>query len=148
MTGARVFKTASPEETEELGEKLSKELKEGDRVALVGELGGGKTRFVRGVARGLGSKGFIKSPSFTIINIYEGGRLPLYHIDLYRIGRADELFEAGVEEYIYGKGISIIEWADKVPALLEDSTLVIRFSYAGETRRVVEVAPGAGKRPS
>ncbi len=148
MAETTVYTTASPEETEELGVNLSEELQEGDRVALVGELGGGKTRFVRGVARGLGSKGFIKSPSFTIINIYEGGRLPLYHIDLYRIGRADELFEAGVEEYIYGKGISIIEWADKVPSLLEDSTLVIRFSYAGDTSRVVEVTPGAGKRPS
>lgn len=146
MPGPRVFRTTSPEETEELGEKLSKEFKEGDRVALVGEFGGGKTRFVRGVARGLGSKGFIKSPSFTIINIYEGGRLPLYHIDLYRIGRAEELFEAGVEEYIYGKGISIIEWADKVPALLDDCTVIILFSYAGETEREIEVRSGTGKR--
>lgn len=146
MPGTRVFRTTSPEETEELGEKLSREFTEGDRVALVGELGGGKTRFVRGAARGLGSKGFIKSPSFTIINIYEGGRLPLYHIDLYRIGRAEELFEAGVEEYIYGKGISIIEWADKVPALMADCTVVIRFSYAGETEREIEVRGGSGKR--
>jgi tRNA threonylcarbamoyladenosine biosynthesis protein TsaE len=139
MQGPRVYTTGSPEETEKLGERLSSEFGEGERVALVGELGGGKTRFVRGVARGLGSKGFIKSPSFTIINVYEGGRLPLYHMDLYRIGRAEELFEAGVEEYIYGKGISIIEWADKVPALLNDCTVVIRFSYAGETQRVIEV---------
>lgn len=151
MTGpteSGVYTTGSPEETEELGVKLSKELKDGDRVALVGELGGGKTRFVRGVARGLGSKGFIKSPSFTIINIYEGGRLPLYHIDLYRIGRAEELFETGVEEYIYGKGISIIEWADKAPAVLDDCTLVVRFSHAGEERRVIEITRGAGKRAS
>ncbi|MBI5586836.1 MAG: tRNA (adenosine(37)-N6)-threonylcarbamoyltransferase complex ATPase subunit type 1 TsaE [Deltaproteobacteria bacterium] len=144
MPEPRVYRTDSPEKTEELGEKLSREFKGGDRIALVGELGGGKTRFVRGVARGLGSKGFIKSPSFTIVNIYEGGRLPLYHIDLYRIGRADELFEAGVEEYIYGKGVSIIEWADKVPSLLADCTVVIRFSHAGETAREIEVAGGAG----
>lgn len=145
-TESRVYTTGSPEETEALGERLSKELNEGDRVALVGELGGGKTRFVRGVARGLGSKGFIKSPSFTIINIYEGGRLPLYHIDLYRISRAGDVFETGIEEYIYGKGISIIEWADKAPAILDDCTLVISFSHAGETRRTIEVALGAGKR--
>lgn len=148
MTESRVFTTASPEETEALGQRLSKELEEGERVALVGELGGGKTRFVRGVARGLGSKGFIKSPSFTIINIYEGGRIPLYHIDLYRIGRAGELFETGVEEYIYGRGISIIEWADKAPAILDDCTLVIRFSHAGEERRVIEITRGAGKKAS
>ncbi|CAG1772354.1 partial tRNA threonylcarbamoyladenosine biosynthesis protein TsaE, partial [uncultured bacterium] len=85
MEAAR-YRTASPEETERLGEELGAVLKEGALVALVGELGGGKTRFVRGMAKGLGSRGFVKSPSFTIINIYEGGRLPLYHIDLYRLG--------------------------------------------------------------
>ena len=81
------FETKSPEETEALGKRVAGELVAGDVVGLIGELGSGKTCFVRGVAWGLGSEGLIKSPSFTIINIYEGGRLPLHHIDLYRIAR-------------------------------------------------------------
>lgn len=140
----REFTTSSPEETESLGEKLSAELRQGDRVALVGELGGGKTRFVKGVARGLGAKGPVRSPSFTILNIYEGGRLPLYHMDLYRMGHSEEIFEAGVEEYIYGKGISIIEWADKVQALLDDCTVVVSFTYAGDSLRKIEIRTGSG----
>ncbi|MBI5454395.1 MAG: tRNA (adenosine(37)-N6)-threonylcarbamoyltransferase complex ATPase subunit type 1 TsaE [Deltaproteobacteria bacterium] len=134
--GERVI-TRSPEETESLGERLSATLKEGDRVALIGDLGGGKTRFVRGIARGLGSRGFIKSPSFTIMNIYQGGRLPLYHIDLYRIGGDDEFFFSGLEEFIYGKGVSVIEWAERHPALIRDCMYVITFKYLGENEREI-----------
>lgn len=146
MQGTSHYNTSSPEETERLGEKLSAFLKESDRIALIGELGGGKTRFVRGIAKGLGSKGFVKSPSFTIINVYEGGRLPLYHIDLYRIGKADEFQSAGLEEFIYGKGVSAIEWADKSPDLLKECGIVIKFSYKGENERQIEIRfKGAGK---
>lgn len=134
--GERVI-TRSPEETESLGERLSATLKEGDRVALIGDLGGGKTRFVRGIAKGLGSRGFIKSPSFTIMNIYQGGRLPLYHIDLYRIGGDDEFFFSGLEEFIYGKGVSVIEWAERHPALIRDCMYVITFKYLGEHEREI-----------
>lgn len=134
-----VYKTESPEETEALGEQISEELSEGDCVGLIGELGSGKTHFVRGLAKGLGSKGFIKSPSFTIINIYDGGRAPLFHIDLYRISNIEEIYEAGLEEYIYGKGISVIEWADKLPSLLRECTMIVRFSYSGETGRTIHV---------
>jgi tRNA threonylcarbamoyladenosine biosynthesis protein TsaE len=111
--GGKVFTTNSPDETEELGRGLAERLTPGDVLALVGELGSGKTRFVQGIARGLDIRGYIKSPSFTIINIYEGGRLPLYHIDLFRISSSGELDGLGLEEYIYGKGISVIEWADR-----------------------------------
>ncbi|MBI2400699.1 MAG: tRNA (adenosine(37)-N6)-threonylcarbamoyltransferase complex ATPase subunit type 1 TsaE [Deltaproteobacteria bacterium] len=146
MQEAARYKTASPEETERLGEELALSLKEGDLVALTGELGGGKTRFVRGIAKGLGSRGFVKSPSFTIINIYEGGRLPLYHIDLYRIGMAGELHSAGLEEYIYGKGVAAIEWADKAPEILDECRITVSFSYAGEFEREIEIRfKGAGK---
>lgn len=145
MESAR-YRTASPEETERLGEELADSLREGDLVALTGELGGGKTRFVRGIAKGLGSRGFVKSPSFTIINIYEGGRLPLYHIDLYRIGRAGELHSAGLEEYLYGNGVAAIEWADKAPELLGECRITVSFSYAGENEREIEIrVKGAGK---
>lgn len=145
MEAAR-YRTTSPEETERLGEELAASLREGDLVALIGELGGGKTRFVRGIASGLGSKGFVKSPSFTIINIYEGGRLPLYHMDLYRIGMAAELHSAGLEEYLYGKGVAAIEWADKAPELLEECRITVSFSHAGENEREIEIrVKGAGK---
>lgn len=142
----RVYVTNSPEETETLGSELSNGFSGGERVGLIGDLGSGKTRLVRGIAKGLGSKGFIKSPSFTIINIYEGGRLPLYHIDLYRIGRFEEFHDAGLEEFIYGKGISVIEWVEKLPWLIKDCTVLIRLKYAGETGREIEVEHlGAGK---
>lgn len=146
MQGISRHKTSSPEETEKLGEELSASLKEGDRVALIGELGGGKTRFVRGIAKGLGSRGFVKSPSFTIINVYEGGRLPLYHIDLYRIGKADEFQSAGLEEFVFGRGVSAIEWADKSPELLEECGIIVSFSYINENEREIEIrVKGAGK---
>lgn len=136
------FITKSPEETEALGEALSKKFVPGDIIGLVGDLGGGKTRFVRGVARGFNAKGFIKSPSFTIINIYEGGRLPLYHIDLYRIAGSGDLHSAGIEEFIYAEGVSVIEWADRLAGLLEECRYVIRFSYTGETERAIEIESG------
>lgn len=137
----------SPEETEALGALVAKVLVSGDMVGLIGELGAGKTRFVRGVALGLGVKGLVKSPSFTLVNVYEGGRIPLYHIDLYRLGSVDELYSAGIEEYIYGDGVSVIEWADSIPDLLDGCTIVIRLSSLGDERRSIEIERrGYGKR--
>ncbi|GMR04533.1 MAG: tRNA (adenosine(37)-N6)-threonylcarbamoyltransferase complex ATPase subunit type 1 TsaE [Thermodesulfobacteriota bacterium] len=129
----------SPEDTERLGHELVRGFKGGERVALVGGLGGGKTCFVRGMARGLGTKGYVKSPSFTIINIYEEGRLPLYHIDLYRLKGDEELFETGVEEYIHSNGVCAIEWADRAPDLLDECDIVVRFGFLGENERLIEI---------
>lgn len=146
MEASSRHRTSSPEETERLGEELAARLNGGDCIALMGELGGGKTRFVRGIAKGLGSRGFVKSPSFTIINVYEGGRLPLYHIDLYRIGKMDEFQSAGLEEFIFGNGVAAIEWADKSPELLQECRIVVSFSHAGENEREIEIRfKGAGK---
>jgi len=132
--------TRSPEETERLGAGFAALLGPGAVVGLIGELGTGKTRFVRGMATGLGAKGFVKSPSFTIVNIYEGGKLPLYHMDLYRIGADDEFYDAGLEEFIYGGGISVIEWADKLPSLMAECTHIVRSSYGtGEDERLIEI---------
>ncbi|MBI5643061.1 MAG: tRNA (adenosine(37)-N6)-threonylcarbamoyltransferase complex ATPase subunit type 1 TsaE [Deltaproteobacteria bacterium] len=131
--------TRSPEETEALGAEVAGTLKSGDRVGLIGELGSGKTRFVRGIANGLGSKGFVKSPSFTIINIYPGGRLPLYHIDLYRICKEGEFYETGLEEFVYGKGISVIEWADRLSGLKDGCTVLVSLSYKGENEREIVI---------
>ena len=150
----RSFTTNSPEETEALGRELAGGLKPGDVVALTGELGSGKTCFVQGLAKGLGITGYTKSPSFTIVNVYKGGkggrggRLPLYHIDLFRIGGGGELDGLGLEEYIYGEGVSVIEWADRAIEILPERAIVVRFSYKGETERSIEFerrgAEGAG----
>ena len=149
MKGRETHTTNSPEETEALGWEFSRKLLPGDIVGLVGELGSGKTCFVRGVAKGLGVKGNVKSPSFTIINIHEreerkGEINRLYHIDLYRIRSAEEFYDAGLEEYIYGKGISVIEWADKFPELVGVCTVVIRFSYKGEREREIVIQRRGG----
>jgi len=137
--GFKTVVTESPEETEDLGAELARELKAGDIIGLVGELGGGKTCFVRGLVRGLGLRGHVKSPSFNLLNIYEGrgNTPPLYHMDLYRLGSEHEFFEAGLEEYIYSEGISVIEWADKFPGFLAKCALVVRFAHIDEGRREI-----------
>ncbi len=114
-------------------------LKAGDVVALVGELGSGKTCFVRGLAEGLGAAGSVKSPSYTIVNVYEGSGVTLYHVDLYRIASTEEFYGAGIDELINSAAVSVIEWADRVPALLEDATVTVRFSHAGEGERLIEI---------
>ena len=132
-------RTKSPEETARLGAELAAALKEGDVVALVGELGSGKTCFVRGLADGLGAKGSVKSPSYTIVNVYEGSALTLYHVDLYRIASTDEFYGAGIDELLNSGGVSVIEWADRVPALLADATVIVRFSHVGGAERLIEI---------
>ncbi|MCK5235677.1 MAG: tRNA (adenosine(37)-N6)-threonylcarbamoyltransferase complex ATPase subunit type 1 TsaE [Deltaproteobacteria bacterium] len=133
-----VFITESAEETIELGEKLSKgelgiEIAKGSVIALNGELGGGKTHFTKGIALGLGYTGYVKSPSFTILHEYTGGTLPLYHIDLYRIESGVE--ELGLEEYIEGEGVTVIEWAERATELFDDKTVMINFEYIDEDKR-------------
>ncbi len=138
-TGKR-YTTRSPEETTALGQRLAQELRPGDVVGLVGKLGAGKTCFVKGVAVGLGVNGYVKSPSYTVINVYEGGRLPLYHIDLYRVSSPEEYDTIGLEEYIYSDGISVIEWVDNVVGLDRDCTVIVALEYAeAEGVRKIEI---------
>lgn len=107
----------SPAETEALGEQLGRGARHGLVVSLSGELGAGKTRLVRGVARGLGVTGRVHSPTFTLINEYSGGRLMLFHLDLYRLETADQILSAGVEEFLSPDGVAIIEWAERLTLL-------------------------------
>lgn len=111
------FHAGSVSETVELGKKLGKILQKGDNVCLTGDLGTGKTAFTGGIAVGLGISGYITSPTFTIVNEYEG-RLPLYHFDVYRIGDPGEIFDTGYDEYISGDGVTVIEWADIIKEIL------------------------------
>lgn len=140
------FISSSPEETEAFGVRLGATLKEGACVALYGELGSGKTHLTRGIARGLGYTGAVKSPSFTIMQIYEGGRLPVYHIDLYRLdgasggGSLDSLGELGLEEYTFGEGVTVIEWAEQGESILPDDAIRIELEYVDEHHRRIRVA--------
>jgi tRNA threonylcarbamoyladenosine biosynthesis protein TsaE len=128
--------TKSAEETRNWGKRLGKLLQGGDIVGLTGELGGGKTTFVRGVAEGLevGSEAWIRSPTFTLVNEYDG-RLPVYHIDLYRISSASELEELNLREYLYSDGVSLIEWFEHMPAAEVDEWLGVHFEHANENER-------------
>ena len=132
-------RSKGPDQTARLGAELATHLKAGDVVGLLGELGSGKTCFVRGLAAGLGASGSVKSPSYTIVNVYEGSAFTLYHVDLYRIASTDEFYSAGIDELLGSEGISVIEWADRVPALMDECTVVVRFSHVGESERSIEI---------
>ena len=113
-----VVETFSPEETEALGKKLGREAKPGEVYTLVGDLGVGKTVFTQGIAKGLEITEPINSPTFTIVQVYEEGRMPFYHFDVYRIGDVEEMEEIGYEDYFYGEGLTMIEWANLIEELL------------------------------
>ena len=115
-----VVETFSPEETEALGKKLGREAKPGEVYTLVGDLGVGKTVFTQGIAKGLEITEPINSPTFTIVQVYEEGRMPFYHFDVYRIGDVEEMEEIGYEDYFYGEGFTMIEWANLIEELLPE----------------------------
>ena len=110
----------SPEETADIARQLAGELRRGDVLALAGDLGAGKTQFVKGLAAGLGVVGEVTSPTFTLIHEYpvQPGRLPLFHIDLYRLESDEEVLRIGIDEYLHGDGITVVEWADKFEGLI------------------------------
>ena len=116
-----IIETNSAEETEALGTKLAKEAKAGQVFTLIGDLGVGKTVFTQGFAKGLDIDEAICSPTFTIVQVYDSGRIPFYHFDVYRIGDVEEMDEIGYEDYIYGDGVSLIEWANLIEDILPDS---------------------------
>ncbi|MDO8140882.1 MAG: tRNA (adenosine(37)-N6)-threonylcarbamoyltransferase complex ATPase subunit type 1 TsaE [Candidatus Brocadiales bacterium] len=140
------FKSTSSEETIRFGERLGKLLAPGHVVALVGELGAGKTTMVKGIVRGLGviDKRAVKSPTFALVHRYEG-RIPIYHFDAYRLGSNQEMLAIGSDEMVYGNGVSIIEWADKVPECLPEEYLKITLIAVSENERTIEMR-GYGER--
>ena len=131
--------TNSPEETEELGFRLAKSLKGGEVVAFRGGLGMGKTCFTRGLARGLGFKGDVTSPTFALINEYIGGRLPLYHFDMYRISGWEDLYSTGFFDYIEQNGVIAAEWSEKIENALPESTVTVTFVRLGDNKREITV---------
>ena len=115
-----VIETRSPEETFQFGEKLGREAKPGQIYTLNGDLGTGKTVFTQGFAAGLGITEPVNSPTFTIVQIYEEGRMPFYHFDVYRIGDVEEMDEVGFDDYVYGDGVTMIEWANLIQEILPE----------------------------
>jgi len=116
-------------DTREFGIELAKKLKPGDIIALIGDLGTGKTTLTKSIAEGLGIRDMITSPTFTIVQEYTDGRLPLYHFDVYRICDTEEMYELGYEEYFFGRGVCVVEWADQIMELIPKDSIVIRIEY-------------------
>ena len=130
------FITNSPEETEVIGEKLAKILTPGTILAYRGDLGAGKTAFTRGLARGLGCREQVTSPTYTIVNEYLGGRLPLFHFDMYRLRCADDLFDIGWDDYLERGGICAVEWSENVWDAMEDPITVTIEKLGENSRRI------------
>lgn len=136
----RTEKLKSEADTRALGLEIADALEPGDVVALIGDLGTGKTALTRYIAEGLGVKEEISSPTFTIIREYRSGRLPLYHFDVYRLGSGDELLDIGAEDMLDGDGVCVIEWADIAADVLPEDSLIVSLSYGGsENERTAEI---------
>ena len=134
--------TNSPRETEAVGAALAAVLQPGAVIAYRGDLGAGKTAFTRGLARGLGVKESVTSPTYTIVNEYLSGRMPLFHFDMYRLGSEDELFDIGWEDYLERGGVCAVEWSENVWGAMEDAVIVTISRLSEDTRRI-EIEGGA-----
>lgn len=141
-----ILYSQSPSQTIRIGKQIGRLLNRGDVVALTGELGAGKTQLIKGLAQGAGVRrsAYVSSPSFTLINEYKG-RIPFYHIDLYRLGGEREAGELGLEEFFHGEGITAIEWSDRIPSLLPSEFLHVQIHYTGEQTRSIKLV-AKGKR--
>ena len=137
------FVTNSPRETEELAKKLASFLQPGTVIAYKGDLGAGKTAFTRGLARGLGILDPVTSPTYTIVNEYLGGKMPLFHFDMYRLGSSDELFDIGWEDYLERGGVCAVEWSENVADAMENA-ICITIEKTGEESRRITLEGGDG----
>ena len=144
MPPATELQSASPEETERAGERLAARLRPGSVVALVGDLGAGKTCFIRGLVRGLGVNQTVSSPTFVLVNEYRG-RLPVFHVDAYRTESLAELLDLGLDEYIGGDGVTVVEWADKLRALLPAHTIWVHLTGLGDEPRTINIESSPGR---
>ena len=131
------FISNSPAETEAIGRQVAENIGVGSVLALKGDLGSGKTLFVKGVVAGLGSSADVTSPTFTIVHEYRGGRLPVYHFDLFRVENPQALARLGLDDYFFGDGISVIEWADRFPEFVPEQARWIFFEIKTETQRAI-----------
>lgn len=139
--------THSPEETRAFGRRLAEQLLPGDVLLFYGNLGAGKSEMTRGIAEGLGVSGPVTSPSFTILNVYDDGRMPLYHFDWYRLESAEELYEMGMDEYLGGDGVAVVEWPTQCPEAIPDTHLAVTLKPVGESDREITLTPMGDFRP-
>lgn len=138
------MKTHSPAETRAFGERLAQKLHPGDVLLLLGNLGAGKSELTRGLARGLGITDTITSPTFTILNVYDSGCIPLYHFDWYRLNGSEELWEMGMEEYLGGDGVAVVEWPSQCPEAIPETYLEVTITPVDETTRDITLQPVGG----
>jgi len=131
------FISNSPAETEAIGRRFAKDVDAGSVLALKGELGSGKTQFVKGLVAALGSGATITSPTFTIVHEYPGGRLPVYHFDFFRLEDRQSIARLGLDDYFFGDGISVIEWADRFPEFIPEQACWISFEINSENTRTL-----------
>ena len=136
------YKSDSEHQTEAIGAQLAQKLTPGTVIAFTGDLGAGKTAFTRGLAQGLGIPDRVTSPTFTIVNEYEGGRLPLFHFDMYRLESSDELFDIGWEDYLRRGGVCAVEWSEKVSDALAGALRVDIRRGTGEQERIITIEGG------
>lgn len=132
------FTSNSPIETEAFGREFARNVARGDIVALSGELGAGKTQFVKGFVAGIGCNAEVTSPTFTLIHEYSGGRLPVYHFDFFRINDQQSAERLGLDDYFCGDGVSVVEWADKFPEVIPPHARWISFELKSENERLIE----------
>ena len=136
------YTTAGEEQTEALGFRLGQLIQPGAVIAYTGDLGAGKTAFTRGLARGLGIPDRVTSPTFTIVNEYEGGRLPLFHFDMYRLASSEELFDIGWEDYLARGGVCAVEWSENIADALEGDVVRVDLRRGdGENERIITITP-------
>jgi len=142
----RTLITTAADETRSFGGRLAAQLLPGDVLLLYGDMGAGKSELVRGVAKGLGVDGIVPSPTFTILRVYDSGRIPLYHFDWFRIRGAEELYELSMDEYLYGDGVAAVEWPDCAMDVIPAQHLRIRLTVVDECRRQIDLQPVGGFR--
>lgn len=141
-----MIRTEGPEETRAFGTLLANRLQAGDVLLLTGDLGAGKSELTRGIAKGLGVTETVTSPTFTILNVYESGKIPLYHFDWYRLQDSDELYDMGMDEYLGGDGIAVVEWPERCEDAIPEKHLMIRIDTIDENTRKITLQPQGGFR--
>lgn len=133
-------------QTHAIGQKLAQQLRPGDVLLMLGDMGAGKSELTRGIAKGLGVTGYVTSPTFTILQVHDNGRMPLYHFDWYRLSDVEELYELSMDEYLYGDGVSVIEWPSRAEEAIPEQVLEIELIPVDDEQRIIELRPCGGFR--
>lgn len=139
-----IFDSHSVADTRSVGAALAQQLQPGDVLLMLGDMGAGKSEFTRGLARGLGVTGYVTSPTFTILQVHEDGRLPLYHFDWYRLNDVEELYELSMDEYLHAGGVAVVEWPSRAEEAVPEIYLEVALEPAGDDQRRITLTPVGG----